>query len=464
MRRSALVLGPAIGLLVLGSCVTEPQFIGGQSNAPVELASSPAVVEARGFLVSARSDVTGDDSNALRVVLSVDLVNTLAIPASLEGICVVQVRASPTAAPGTTWRSPRLPRTSCPSPLGTRQVDSGRYSTLVPQDELAWPRVDDILGDSLDVGSYRFSVLLRIGGDTVSVPAGTVPLMVRNGEPDDDPRRLNGVTHATVEGVSPREVVIQVVGTNLTPRPAEPFFGACAITLRVYASADRSGAPVWTHQPGACVSIGYSPFVAQGERLVHPAFGIRLSIPGLLGDSLPAGRYYFTAELAFLRLRGDRYTDDRITLLAGSADLDATIEPMPSEREIGGVRYRAETATETDGALRVTLSATNVTSDPTMVRSAFNPCDGQIFGYDTAERRDRWHMMRRPDWVARGCVLTIPTTRIAPGRTHVFVGVIPPPVADTARARSLALNLMVDRGQPSADRFMLAAGQLTSGR
>lgn len=101
----------------------------------------------------------------------------------------------------------------------------------------------------------------------------------------------------SVAGI-PAEVVTTVTATNTVTDSTtlEIRGGGCRVRLRAFRYPDRSGRPEWDHDR-------WSP------NCTHPAFRIELgigenvqftkSIPvaSILGDSLPEGRYYFTARL-----------------------------------------------------------------------------------------------------------------------------------------------------------------------
>ena len=73
------------------------------------------------------------------------------------------------------------------------------------------------------------------------------------------------------------------------------FPDGCVVLLRAYRDAARTGAPAWDQQRGvACTMQLVTMSLAPGE---SREFLARATADQILGDSLPPGRYYFTALL-----------------------------------------------------------------------------------------------------------------------------------------------------------------------
>lgn len=89
------------------------------------------------------------------------------------------------------------------------------------------------------------------------------------------------------------------------------FPDGCVVLLRAYRDPARTGAPAWDQQQGAvCTMMLVQLSLAPGESREFVA-GARAD--EILGDSLPAGRYYFTAVL--------RPDGQRVEVAAGEAEL-----------------------------------------------------------------------------------------------------------------------------------------------
>jgi hypothetical protein len=114
--------------------------------------------------------------------------------------------------------------------------------------------------------------------------------------------------------------------TNANAQPVRLEYGACAITLVAYRTPDRSGKPAWNsalrkpYPPAAC-DYACPAYLAVGK--VEPAttfspgeFNPRIPVNEMLGDSLPAGRYYFRAIIEM-----NRRTN---VVIAGEADVPSS--------------------------------------------------------------------------------------------------------------------------------------------
>jgi hypothetical protein len=89
------------------------------------------------------------------------------------------------------------------------------------------------------------------------------------------------------------------------------FPDGCVVLLRAYRDASRTGAPAWDQQQGAvCTMMLVQVSLAPGE---SREFVASVRADEILGDSLPAGRYYFTAVL--------RPDGQRVEIAAGKAEL-----------------------------------------------------------------------------------------------------------------------------------------------
>lgn len=91
--------------------------------------------------------------------------------------------------------------------------------------------------------------------------------------------------------------------------------GACSFAVWAYAAGARGGRPAWDNRlpsGSGCILIGLTFVVAPGASRDVPAG--RYQVARILGDSLPAGRYYFTIVLKDRR--------DQLTVVpAGDAPL-----------------------------------------------------------------------------------------------------------------------------------------------
>lgn len=130
------------------------------------------------------------------------------------------------------------------------------------------------------------------------------PGPVGDGEPGPGggPQRqvtVGGVTYSAVTRIAetaPVTVYATARAKNTSSGRQEVTFpDGCVVLLRAYRDAARTGAPAWDQQRGvACTMQLVTMSLAPGETR---EFLARATADQILGDSLPAGRYYFTALL-----------------------------------------------------------------------------------------------------------------------------------------------------------------------
>jgi hypothetical protein len=333
--------------------------------------------------------------------------------------------------------------------------------------------VTEVLGDSLPPGPYRFTILAEVRGDTFQAEAGRIFLTPDTLPPTRDRSALRHTVETRVEDVAPRHLVTRVTATNTGSRRVEVQFGDCALRLRAYRTPARTGRPVWRSELRrppydrdedgfgyACLAYLAGAVVAPGETIAPNEFTARIPFPEILGDSLPDGRYWFAADLDLLAERPAGGLDrDSVRLAAGEAELASRIDPLPAERTVAGVRWRAATTRVPGepGKLRLTVTATNTGAAPATIGASPSvaDCAMQLNGYRTAAMRDAWYLYRNSDWTARECPVRIPQARLASGETRAFAGVFTAP----AERRHLSLALWTAAPEMRTERIMLSAGE-----
>jgi len=119
--------------------------------------------------------------------------------------------------------------------------------------------------------------------------------------PDDELRRgtVEGVTYTAetriAETAPPTVYATARVENTSSSRQDITFPDGCVVLLRAYRDAARAGAPAWDQQRDAmCTMQLVELSLAPGE---SREFLASARADQILGDSLPAGRYYFTAVL-----------------------------------------------------------------------------------------------------------------------------------------------------------------------
>jgi hypothetical protein len=206
------------------------------------------------------------------------------------------------------WDSARLGPGGCPPPPVSRTV-FGRLDSA-----------RTLLGDSLAPGPYRFTALLHTLGGSVEVDAGRVFVTADPRPVVRAPRGLTYRSRSAVGGKDRASVQVAVQIINRTDRRVALEYGACPLQLLVHENADRAGPAVWnsakqldeTGQLPVCPLYLKFSELGPGETR-KPDFRATFPVADILGDSLPDGKYHFTAQLV---LGGDT-----VPLPAGSGTL-----------------------------------------------------------------------------------------------------------------------------------------------
>jgi hypothetical protein len=424
---------------------------------------APTVARVGDFLVRATAWSARTETDAYVAVIA-SARNATSGPISAEGVCVAQLRVRDLASRRLFWTDSAAPRASCaPRRPAFPDILSGReFQFSGPE---SWGRTRDILVGGLREGEYAVGVLVRVGADTVEVPAGRVQLSLDVRPPLRDPRLLRYRTATTVEGTAPRMVVTRVVATNPTDRWIDFASGACFMHIRAFRDESRTGSPAWRSDshPLPCAAVLYMYSVAPGATLGPDGFTRSTALADILGDSLPDGRYWFSTRLDFVRDAPEGgLIDQGIEIPAGSAELVRAPDPLPSERAIDGVRYRVDQLGVTGiGETLLRLSATNIGMEPVLVVEAGAGCNVQISGYRDAIT-EGWYRTP-PDWTSTPCDLRFDPTWLDPGETRTFpVSVAPDPSAP-AGPLTLTLQLSILQDPGTDFRLLLAAGTAAPG-
>lgn len=202
----------------------------------------------------------------------------------------------------------------------------GASVTIAPGQTVTRPefgrviRATDILGDSLNNGHYYFTGRLSFDHTHLDAPAGDAELALSRRPPLDSVARFGGGTvHAHSVAVSSDGVVkaraeyVTRAGSGVLIR-----IERCSLVLRAYRdeqrrdTAPRSGPPDWMQQSECGSGFDQVPLDAGAVA----RFETTARASDILGDSLPAGRYYFAVE-ARVRTPGR----SRAFLAAGDAVL-----------------------------------------------------------------------------------------------------------------------------------------------
>jgi hypothetical protein len=205
----------------------------------------------------------------------------------------------------------------CPAYLATRTIAPGQ--TIRPSEFTARFPLIEILADSLPDGRYYFGATLEINhAHTPEFPAGAARLALPR-PPLPASRTADAVTYraATEADAASPPAIRTIVTATLTHAGGSRlrYSADCAVTLYAYRSrarrdaAPRSGEPDWK-SPQRCGPELHELWLQHGD---SRTFRVRTTAREILGDRLPAGRYYFVAVV-----REERRT---VYLSAGEGDL-----------------------------------------------------------------------------------------------------------------------------------------------
>jgi hypothetical protein len=202
-------------------------------------------------------------------------------------------------------------------------------------------------------------------------------------------------------------------------------YGACALRLLAFTSSDRSGAPKWNsdaRRPWEG-SFGYGCTSALLVRDLEPggslSFNFQSPLIEMMGDSLPDGRYYFSADLRFSNR-------PNLTVPAGSLDITLPRPPLPAERAADLMVYHAGPVT-VDGSSVLHAHATATLAYANSALVAFsNDCPIVIYAYRDRARRDAAPRSGAADWVQRTtCVTQETSTAMGRGETRSLDSSVP---------------------------------------
>ena len=216
---------------------------------------------------------------------------------------------------------------------------------------------------------------------------------------------------------------VRVTLTNAGTIPVKLEYGACSLQLLAYRTADRAGTPAWSsflRQPWAgtsfyaCPAYGAQATVAPGSDFSPHEFALSAPLIEMFGDSLPDGRYYFTARTQFSNA-GPRDAD------AGVLDLALARPPMPPSRIHAAVTYRAAAVTSAGGAVHATVTATLTDAGGSRMLLPAD-CVVLLAAYRDRARRDAAPHGGTADWVqsTAGCSAATTETWYDQGVAHTF--------------------------------------------
>jgi hypothetical protein len=266
--------------------------------------------------------------------------------------------------------------------------------------------VSSVLGDSMAAGKYRAALDVHAAdGRVLHYTPGTMYL-TQTIEPSlVDYSLLEFKGSSAVAGVAPRYLNTSVVVRNPTAKPFAVDYGACAVNVRLFKNADRTGNPVWRSElrryPGSpstygCILPLYISTLPPGDSLVFP---MNVPMYEVIGDSLPAGHYFVSAEITLIGQRksdGSSAPDLLKSVAAGDIDIAMERDRLPPSRVTDSVTYTATTRVipgNGDDTLRTLVMVTNV-SARRLTMSIPASCQVIAYAYRTADLRDSVPMVQ----------------------------------------------------------------------
>lgn len=171
------------------------------------------------------------------------------------------------------------------------------------------------------------AIMIVCGLSACSPPATPVP-RPDTGPPSPHPQLLARVddltaraTSSIVRGDTSTSLHVAAALTYSGSTPKLLSYGGCPVTVLAYRTRNRRPPAVWnselrrswsTGQPYFCFSIEVEPTVAPHSTYAPAAFTTSFPLLEILGDSLPDGRYWFTAELHVNRVIFDVPAGDAV--------------------------------------------------------------------------------------------------------------------------------------------------------
>ena len=201
--------------------------------------------------------------------------------------CTVSIRAYEAVPYGALlWE----PGGECPFPPQTITFEPGTSQSFEFHTAEVW------LAWGLPDGRYFFTALFRLADETIELPAGSAE--VRFAVPG-----LRYDVETTMTKTDPRSLEAFLTVTNENDEVVRLWYGSCSLNLFVYRTADRSEAPVfdvlsfYARSRIACPDYLAIADLQPGASLLAEEFQLRIPVADVLGDTLEAGRYYFSVSL-----------------------------------------------------------------------------------------------------------------------------------------------------------------------
>jgi hypothetical protein len=103
--------------------------------------------------------------------------------------------------------------------------------------------------------------------------------------------------HPAPRGTGGPALILNATLTNHGDRRVEVRHGGCPVGgIEIRLPSDPDGPPVWAWPGETCEDIENVLVVAPGQAVTSPLMERRISVPWILGDSIPPGQYLISAR------------------------------------------------------------------------------------------------------------------------------------------------------------------------
>jgi len=302
--RRFLRLAVVAALAAVQACRSAPSE-GVEGEAAMDTRAVPAAEVENGILLDGASvrveaRVNARSSPMLIYARASSVDRTHGEPRPFRGLAVppleLQFFRSPDRSGPPAWSSLRLPSNPCRSEDGDSPVDSATVIVC------GFPG-PTTLGDSLPPATYYFRTLLRLQHRTIVFSEGDAFLSPDSlsalSSADALRRSLRYDFDVGIDSLFPYwpnqapwlKASLRV--TNISQRSIRIAHGECAVQLRVHRGADNLETPVWNQWlPYGCPDLTVIRTIFPGEAYSPRYYPVHTSVPGILSDWLPNGRYY----------------------------------------------------------------------------------------------------------------------------------------------------------------------------
>jgi hypothetical protein len=396
--RVVATIGTVSGAIVV--TVTDPPPMPWPSVAPIEMRVGDLVVRAT---TRPDSAPVGAPKGAVLYTTTASIRNAAAAPRSVRlSDCPMWISVH---GGGSWWGQEGRPLEwdqiangggckTTPAALTLASGESRTLATGVFAHELLAARVP---------ANYRsyFHAHLRVDSSDVVVQADSAVITYPSG--DLVPRAATTLfTRDTT-----RYLRTTVTLTNTGELPAYLEYGACAVRVLAYRSADLAGAPAWNSNYRrlwegtglyGCPAYLVTTTVKPGAEFSPPELTFESRLIEMLGDSLPDAHYYFTATVGFSN------RSPIADIPAGDADVALPRPPMPATRIADLLTYRAQPVTVSVAPAVVRAEATATLDYAGSALVTFSrDCPLLLYVYRDRARRDAAPRSGSADWQQPAC-------------------------------------------------------------